>query len=189
MRDTRLFEAAAAEAGVLRHGWIGVEHLLLALGKDDGPAAQALVDVDVWLAEPGPPEGWSGATITPALQEILAFVEGLAVGREATDEDALIAVLWLRPERFGARRDEIAGRLSELGVAVPELPPPPPPPVDWGAEVRFPVELLSAVLHAVHGADRTAKIAFDHDGEREAWMRAERGFDLDAVVAPLVERH
>ena len=187
MRDSRLFEAAAAEAGALRHGWIGVEHLLLALGRGDGPAAQALDDVDLWVAEPGEESEWQGARVTPALQETLAFVEGFTVGREATAEDALIAVLWLHPARLGARRDEIAGRLSELGVAVPALPPLPPP-TEFGDEVRFPQELLPAVLHAVHLADPHAKIAFNRDGA-EAWMRAERGFDLEAVVAPLRAGH
>jgi hypothetical protein len=183
MRQTWLLEAAAREAEELRHGWVGVEHLLLALGRGGGPAAKALVDVDLWVAPPGPPE-WRGAEMTPALQETLAWVDGFTVGREATAEDALIAVLVLHPAHVGARRDEIAGRLSELDVPVPALEPLPPP-TEFGAEVRFPAALLSAVLHAVHAARPGVRLAFDRDGEI-AWLRAERGFDLDGVVAPLL---
>ncbi len=179
MRQTWLLDAAGGEAEELRHGWVGVEHLLLALGRGAGPAAQALVDVDLWLAPPGPPE-WTGAEMTPALQDTLAWVDGFTVGREATPEDALIAVLWLHPAHVGARRDEIAGRLSELDVAVPELEPLPPP-TEFGDEVRFPAARLSAVLHAVHAAHPGVKLAFDREGEA-AWLRAERGVDLAAIV-------
>ncbi|HSP73250.1 MAG TPA: Clp protease N-terminal domain-containing protein [Gaiellaceae bacterium] len=185
MRDTRLLDAAGREAETLRHGWIGVEHLLLALGKGDGPAAQALVDVDLWVAPPG--DEWSGAMMTAALQETLAFVEGFTVGREATPEDALVAVLWMHPAHVALRRDEIAARLGELGVAVPELPELPPP-TDFGEEVRFPLDQLAAVMHAVHAADPDARIAFDHDGEGEVRMRCQRGLDLEAVVAGVTAR-
>lgn len=186
MTDTGLMDAAGRQAEALRHGWIGVEHLLLVLGEGTGPAAEALVDVDLLVAPPGEGE-WSGATITPALQETLAFVEGLTAGREATPEDALVAVLWTRPERFGPRRDEIAARLSELGVPVPELPELPPP-TDWGDEVRFPVQQLAAVMHAVHEADPAAKIVFNRDEAGDAWMRCQRGFDLAAVVESVAAR-
>lgn len=186
MRDTRLLDAAGREAEALCHGWIGVEHLLLALGKSDGPAAQALADVDLWVASPGRGE-WSGAVMTATLQETLAFVEGFTVGREVTPEDALVAVLWMHPEHVGPRRDEIAARLGELGVSVPSLPGLPPPTV-WGEEVRFPLDQLAAVMHAVHAADPDARIAFDHDGEGEAWMRCQRGLDLETVVAGVAAR-
>ncbi|MGZ4352599.1 MAG: Clp protease N-terminal domain-containing protein [Gaiellaceae bacterium] len=186
MSDTGLMDAAGRQAEALRHGWIGVEHLLLALGEGDGPAAEALVDVDLLVAPPGEDE-WSGATMTPALQETLAFVEGLTVGREVTPEDALVAVLWMHPEHIWPRRDEIAARLSELGVAVPELPEPPPP-TDWGDELHFPLQQLAAVMHAVHEADPAARIMFDHDDTGDAWMRCQRGFDLEAVVEGVAAR-
>jgi hypothetical protein len=118
--------------------------------------------------------------MTPALQETLAWVDGFTVGREATSEDALIAVLWLHPAHVGSRRDELAARLSELDVAVPALEPLPPP-TEFGEEVRFPAARLSAVLHAVHVAHPDAKVAFSNDGE-SAWFRAERGVDLAAIV-------
>ena len=186
MTDTGLMDAAGRQAEELRHGWIGVEHLLLALGRGDGPAARALVDVDLWVAPPGPPD-WSGAEMTPALQETLAFVEGFTVGREATPEDALVAVLWMHPEHVALRRDEIAARLGELGVAVPELPELPPP-TDWGDEVHFPIQQLAAVMHAVHEADPAAKIMFNRDEAGDAWMRCQRGFDLAAVVESVAAR-
>ena len=187
MTDTGLMDAAGRQAEALRHGWIGVEHLLLALGKGAGPAAQVLVDVDLWVAAPGDEAEWQAARVTPALQETLAFVEGLTAGREATPEDALVAVLWTRPERFGPRRDEIAARLSELGVPVPELPELPPP-TDWGDEVHFPIQQLAAVMHAVHEADPAAKIVFNHDEAGDAWMRCQRGLDLAAVVESVAAR-
>jgi hypothetical protein len=125
--------------------------------------------------------------MTPALQETLAFVEGFTVGREATPEDALVAVLWMHPAHVWPRRAEIAARLGELGVAVPELPELPPP-TDWGDEVHFPVEQLAAVLHAVHEADADARIVFDRDDAGDAWMRCRRGFDLEAVVDRVAAR-
>jgi aromatic-L-amino-acid/L-tryptophan decarboxylase len=180
------FREANREAHELGHGWIGVEHLLLALQKGDSPAARALDGIEIRAAPPG--RSRTSRSLNPALGSVFGFVEGYATGREPTAEDALIAALWEPTFALASGdRGRAATRLRELGVEVPELPPDPEP-VDYGEEVRFPLVRLNDVLRLIHERRRGASIVFNHDGRREAWVKAERGFDLEAIVREATTR-
>jgi aromatic-L-amino-acid decarboxylase len=183
--------AAAREAEALGNGWIGPEHLLLALRHGDSLAVQALRGVESRTVPGGPRSAGSGTN--PAFDRLLGFLQGYTAGREPTPEDALVAALWAPSYALSAdAREQVAERLRGLGVEVPELPPEPEP-VDYGEKVTFPRARLNDVLTLVHRRHPGARFSFNHDGRRTAWIAAQRGIDLEPLVreatqAPLSAR-
>jgi ATP-dependent Clp protease ATP-binding subunit ClpC len=103
----RLLEMAAAEARLLNHNFVGVEHLLLGLLHDgEGMAAQALASLDI---------------STPAIRERVVIIDGTAKG-PSTGELPLTSraekVIGLaRDEAWGMGRSEVGAEHVLLAIA------------------------------------------------------------------------
>ncbi len=101
----RVFRVAADEAKKYRHGWIGTEHLLLALAQLRDDALRAVLTANglgiaairgaFETALAGSQKSESGIFITPRVQRIMGIAEGFALhdGRRAGAEDLLLAML------------------------------------------------------------------------------------------------
>jgi aromatic-L-amino-acid decarboxylase len=179
--------AAAREAERLGNGWIGVEHLLLALQRGDGPVAGALAGVEIrTVAEVSTA---AGRTVTPLLDRVFGFVEGFAAGREPTGPDALVGALWVESYALtNEERRSVADRLRASGVAVPELPAPADRP-ELGEPAAVPASRVGDVTKLLKRDDPNAYVSFqvDRDG-RTVWARTDASVDLPAVVAEALHR-
>jgi ATP-dependent Clp protease ATP-binding subunit ClpA len=143
---------AATEAAELGHGWIGPEHVLLAILRGGSAAGESLRACDVdhesyrqaFLAASGyirmrsagrPAEG--AHVVTADVQIVLARAEGMAAGQGSkvmTPEHVMLALLWARTslpaltllERLGVTREgilhELERRGASLGVPMPAHP-------------------------------------------------------------------
>jgi ATP-dependent Clp protease ATP-binding subunit ClpA len=147
-------DRADAEAEELRHGWIGAEHLVLALLRERSAAGESLracgVEHGSYRREveglpatylsARPPYWPYGKSVAFDAQQVLARAEGLAAGLGSTtveSEHILLSLLWARTslvalallERLGATRERILGELERRGV---RLGVPPPAWPSWG---------------------------------------------------------
>lgn len=190
-----MIEAARREAQELDHGWIGVEHVLLALAGGDSAAASALADVGAthaavrtWLAgmkhdpDLAPPPRWSDAAkATPRLQRI---ADGLD---DAAPERWLIAIL-AEPcslaasalEDMAGGREPVAEALRARGVDVGELPPKP----SWlphGEPIYVPGDRLMDVVR-VASEEVGVGFAFNWIRDGRGRVSAPAGVDLQAIV-------
>jgi ATP-dependent Clp protease ATP-binding subunit ClpA len=157
MAMEQLFKRAHEAATELGDGWVGAEHLLVAL-SETGLTGDALVACGVmreWLindirALPNPYESREalpevappGALrATAETNEVLARAEGLAAGLGSAQlgpEHVLLALIWGRRssaaihllEKHGATAQRVVDELSRLEVEVPSVPPPQRP--SWG---------------------------------------------------------
>jgi aromatic-L-amino-acid decarboxylase len=179
--------AAAREAEGLGNGWIGVEHLLLALRRGDDVAARALDGVEIRTVADH--SGGSGRTVTPLLDRVLGFLEGFTAGREPAREDALVAALWVESYALTAEdRASVADGLRAAGVSVPELPPSRERPA-LGEPAAVPAARVGDVARLLKRDDPHAYVSFqvDRDG-RTVWARTDAAVDLPSVVAEALHR-
>ena len=152
-------ELAYDEAEQLGHGWIGAEHLVLALLREPRVAGESLrasgLDhesyreafesaskyVGMWST--GLVAG-EGKVVSADVQEVLARAEGIAAAqgdRMVLAEHVLLSLLWARStlvalsliERIGPTRQRILGELQRRGVS---LDAPVPTLPAWGQWVR-----------------------------------------------------
>lgn len=138
---------AADHARRLEHGWIGPEHVLLALFDEPSAATEALEEVGVTrdLVEeevrahgrsepPGPAyDPPKGQSPNPAWYKLTGLARGLALAtgqRRAGPEQFLLAMLYeehaiapLLP-RGGSSQEALLNALRRRGVKVPEVDPP-----------------------------------------------------------------
>lgn len=185
---------ALAEATRLGHQWVGPEHVLLALLRDDRPCiaqdvlhglglthAEAERRFVGGLLDAEPPlrsevEKGAGATSSPAWSRLDGWIEGfaLASGREATSEDALLGLCWAFRNPLSGRvpRVDVVAALAARGVPVPSVGPP----ADWepGERVDVPSAKLAAVRRALLDAGRL--VGFNVDPQNDAaWVRIRPG--------------
>jgi hypothetical protein len=144
--DTAAYRAGD-EARRLEQGWIGPEHVLLALFAEPGPATEALEEVGVTReraeqdararsrSDPPPPpyDPAAGLSPNPAWYKLTGCAKGLALaaGRrpEPEPEHFLLALVYggeLGPLLRGVGTSEPAllEALARRGVQVPESDPP-----------------------------------------------------------------
>src|SRR6202171_2004838 len=138
MSVTAIEKAAFVQAQLLDHGWVGVEHFLLALLATPNEASDALAGVGVKyervrehlssvLYDPDLPMLTSrkGVSTNPAAQRLMGWAFGFAAASGETKprpEHWLIAMLymddrgamWLHP--FGVRAQAVIDALSGRGV-------------------------------------------------------------------------
>ena len=185
-----MIEAARREARELDHGWIGVEHVLLALAREESVASDALAAANAshaalrdWFAhmehdpDLAPPPQWSDAAKpTPRLQTMAD-----ALG-SAPPTAWLIAIL-AEPMSLaaaalekGARgREAVAEALRARGIAVGELPPLP-----WwlphGNPIYVPADRLMDVVRV---ASREVGVGFGFNTTRDGRGRVSAPLDVD----------
>lgn len=203
-----LSRLAFAEAKRLGSMAVGPEELLLAILHPDAPesiAARALRDAGIdrdALAELVRAKGSrneieGGPQLNPAGYQLMSLAEGMAAGMGApvvAPEHVLLGFLWepgwaARLEHLGCSREDLAARLAQLGVRLPQAELPPRDSRRWGASTDVPIEDLPILLrHLPYVMPRDAQLSFNHDW-RKAWIGATEGVDLAVHLPRARARH
>lgn len=155
----RIFEFASAQARELNHGWVGPDHLLLALLHPDcpGPSGEALASLglsleevrDAWIESMGDPfDPYHGEhAVPPATHHVLerATLTAVELQDEAvTGEHVLLALTddWggglvssLLAGR-GIDATTVRRRLIDVTDGMTPVAGPPPPRHDWRRDSR-----------------------------------------------------
>lgn len=209
MRISNLLAAAADQARQLDNGWLGPEHVLLALLATPNLAADALGDVGVTYDrvrelmgqrryDPDLPVLTSreGVRTNPAAHGLIGWAHGFAVAsghRAPRPEHWLIGLLYnddrgamcLHP--FGVQARAVVTALAGRGVPVPDLGPMEYRPWRGWRHVYVAEEQLPAILDLLgkkHPPGSEWRWGFNLVGEpRRARIGAEEGIDLEAIVA------
>ena len=171
---------AADQARRLEHGWIGPEHVLLALFAEPSPATEALEEVGVTRdqaeeaaramgrSDPPPPPYDPGAGLSPnsAWYRLTGCAEGLglAAGRRwPRPEHFLVAMVYgdhvLAPllRRAGTSEQALLAALARRGVPVPEADPPAYRPWRGGRHVEVTEAELQPVVGLLIDGTRRAR--------------------------------
>ena len=159
---------AADEARRLEHGWIGPEHVLLALFAEPSVAVEALEEVGVTreqveekaraMGRSDPPpsryEPGQGLSPNPAWYKLTGCAKGLALAsghRPPRPEHFLLAMIYseqmIAPllHQHGSSQQPLLEALARRGVPVPEVDPPTYRP--WRGQQR--IEVTEAELEPV----------------------------------------
>jgi Clp amino terminal domain, pathogenicity island component len=146
--ETSAAYRAGAEAQRLDHGWIGTEHVLLAVFAEPSPATEALEELGVTRdrveetaraagdIEPRPPryDPKAGLSPNPAWYKLTGCATGLALAagrRHPKPEHLLLAMVYeeLYPvpgllHEIGSSERALVDALARRGVPVPAVDPP-----------------------------------------------------------------
>jgi len=205
---------AFGEATRLGHGWIGIDHFLLAMldPGDESQAAEALrrsslshesysraYEQLLGESDPPPPayEREKGISPSPAVHRCIGRAEGIAIALESTgttSEHLLVAILWdhrsnIVLERLGVTRDEIIAHLSAQNVRVPALNLPPPAVPAFGERVFVPMDKLDYLAAAIPELlPEGTPFGLNCDSTGRAWVVAGEGIDLPGYVALALSR-
>jgi hypothetical protein len=212
MTGNALEHAAFMEARRLGHHWIGPEHGMLAILHAADPddvayrvLTEARIDADRFeqnfLATRGKHQRVGDdkegtITPTPAWYRFFGRAEGFAAAMgsvEVLPVHLLLALLWdeqdrLLSERHGVVRETLVESLLRLGVRVP-TPPLPALPAFGSSEAWQRVDLPSSALDRVmplliqrYPPGSGPRFRFNHDGHGNAWVYAQEGIDLQALL-------
>ena len=207
MRLSTIERAAMAEAERLGQSWVGPEHGLLAIlrGDADDVAHQVLEEagldtgmveerlVRMVRADPrAEPEIDPCISPNPAWYRTIGRAEGIAAGigtGEVRPVDLLFATLW-DPWHFRGeplvRREAVIAALVHRQVELPRAPLPElSRPPQFTQRVEFPLDKLERVIPLLverHPPGSGPTFGFNHDGAERAWVDAEDGIDLQAIV-------
>lgn len=159
--DLQFITRAAAEATKLSHGYMGVDHLMLALlhPPQPGLASDVLGALGVTyelvqerVKKTSRRSRKQGRSVNPAMQQLLGRSQGIAIGMGATelsDEYVLLAMLYGEDDRisFFVDPDDVLAALHSRGLAIPAVWPsvPATPTGPWGPYVYLLWEDLSTV--------------------------------------------
>ena len=199
--------AACKEAERLGHDFVGPEHGVLAVlhGDPADLARLSLEDVGITadsvegllerMIEADPravPERAPGISPNPAWYRVIGRAEGFAASVGTGDIrplDFVLALLWSRRPLLNqppSARETLLEALAERGAG---LPPTPLPALErqprFTQNVEFPRRYLApvlALLHERHPVGIGPTYGFNHDGAERAWVNAEDGIDLQAIV-------
>jgi ClpA/ClpB-like protein len=199
--------AAFKEAERLGHDFVGPEHGVLAVLRGDPTdlARLALEDVGITAdsverllrqmigADPrAVPERAPGISPNPAWYRVIGRAEGFAASVGTGDVrplDLVLALLWSRRpllDQPPTSRQALVEALAQRGAGLPPTPLPElPRQTLFTQNVEFPRRYLVRVLdllHESHPAGVGPTYAFNHDGAERAWVNAEDGFELQAIV-------
>lgn len=198
--------AAAEQARLLDHGWIGPEHFLLAVLAEPGVASETLEGFGVTYdllrerlrsrgGDRDLPRAASGGVLNPAAHGLVGWARGFAAAQGAAaprPEHWLVALLYaddraamsLHP--FGVTAPAVAEALAGRGAPVPGQPPPAYRPwrgihhVSVAEEERQPVV---QVLLERHPPGSEWRWGFNLVGQPpRCRITAEEGIDLHAIV-------
>lgn len=205
MVPTRTLESAAiGQAKRLGHGWVGWQHMLLALlsGALGDPAREALDAcgatlevVESHFVSSHPRSTPVGQAIRPNAHfcTLRGRAEGLALAAGVGDVrpvDVLVSLLWDDMmgtldvlSDLGITRSSVRDALVARGVNVPLAPLREPVTRPLSERVDVPMSEVDAVIQllAARHPPGTEVWGFNHDGER-AWFLAEERIDLQGIV-------
>jgi hypothetical protein len=192
-----------AEAGRLGHQWVGPEHVLLALLREDRPSTARDVLYEFGLDHAGaerrmlaglldaqPPlrsdaARGAGVSSTPAWSRLDGWIEGfaLASSREPTPEDALLGLCWAMQNPLSGRvpRVAVVAALAARGVPVPDGVPPAD--FEPSEHVHVPRGRLDAIRRALLHARGLVGFNVDPDNDT-AWVCIRPG---DTEARALIE--
>ena len=207
MTMSRVEGAAFKEAERLGHDFVGPEHGVLAVlhGDPTDLGRLALADVGITadsverllrqMIEADPramPERAPGISPNPAWYRVIGRAEGFTACLGTGDVrplDLVLALLWSgRPllDQPASSREALVEALARRGAG---LPPTPLPELErrprFTQNVEFPRRYLApvlALLHERHPVGVGPTYGFNHDGAERAWVNAEDGIDLQAIV-------
>lgn len=208
-------KAAFAEAKRLGHSWVGPEHGLLAILQGDPADAarraveEAGLDAErfercyverIERSDPKPkrnPER-KGTSPNPAWYGVVGRAEGFASAfgtGEVRPVDLLLALLWDNREwlpvtELGIARETVVEALVRAGVTVPAVPMPERDrPFRNPIRVDFPMSALGGVVEQLqqrHPPGSELRWGINHDEAERAWVFAEEGIDLQAIVDQVI---
>lgn len=186
------------EVGRLGHQWVGPDHVLLAVLRDDRPStardvlhelsldhAEAERRMLAGLLDALPPlrsDATRGAGVftNPAWSRLEGWIEGFALAsdREPTPEGALLGLCWAvqHPLSGCVARTAVIAALATQGVPTPRAAPPAD--FEPGEIVYVPRARLDAVRRALLDARRLVGFNVDPDNDT-AWVSI-RPDDTDA---------
>lgn len=207
MTMSRVEGAAFKEAERLGHDFVGPEHGVLAVLRGDPTdlARLSLEDVGITadgverllkrMIEADPravPERAQGISPNPAWYRVIGRAEGFAASAGTGDVrplDFVLALLWSRRpllDQPASSRETLVKSLAQRGAALPSTPLPElERQPRFTQNVEFPRRYLApvlALLHARHPVGVGPTYGFNHDGAERAWVNAEDGIDLQAIV-------
>jgi hypothetical protein len=199
------------EATQLNHGWVGPEHVVLAIlaPPAESVAARVLSDLGIthsgfserYVArlasgEPGDaPTAEHGTSTSPAWHELVGRADGLAAGlgaTAATAEHLLIAYLWdpdsgaELEQLFDVKREAVIAALRTAGVTTPSVAMRPSPRIDPKRQHRVfvPADKVTRVAGMLAGRlPRDSGLGFNFTDDDRAWIGAHSDIDLERYVA------
>ena len=199
--------AAFKESERLGHDFVGPEHGVLAVlhGDPADLARLSLEDVGITadsvegllerMIEADPravPERAPGISPNPAWYRVIGRAEGFAASVGTGDIrplDFVLALLWSRRplvDQPPSSREALVEAMAQRGASLPPTPLPELPlQPRFTQNVEFPRRYLAAVLallHERHPGGVKPAYAFNHDGAERAWVSAEDGINLQAIV-------
>lgn len=207
-QSRRVLVLAQEEARLLGHNFLGTEHILLGLlRQDDGRAAKALTALGVSLESArervehtvGPSDEQASGTppFTPRAKSVLelSLREALSLGHEHIGPEHLLLGLVREGEGVAAQvlatmsADPVRVRHQVVALieGVPAPPPPPPPSPSPSGPAAGDVEkrVLAAAMEAVSdqlGRFEEELAALKAENDRLRSLLARHGIDPDPVA-------
>ncbi len=207
-------QRAFSEASQLEHGWVGPEHILLALLAEPNVASEVLGDLGVTherlkehIAQlrPDPddplPNARSHSHMNPLAYGLMGWATGFAAAAGVSSprpEHWLIAFLyssdggavWLHP--FGVTAKDVKRALATSGMRVPEFPPPEHKPWRGGHMVYVSMKELQPIVDVLsekHPPGSEWRWGYNMVGKpQRGRIHAEEGIDLAAVIVEARKR-
>jgi ATP-dependent Clp protease ATP-binding subunit ClpA len=207
-------EGAFAQSQQLNQGWVGTEHILLALLAEPNAASEVLgglgvtherLKAHITTLKPDPddpvPKAGTVPGMTPAAYGLMGWATGFAAAAGVSSprpEHWLIAFLyasdrgtiWLNP--FGVTAKAVTDALAIRGVRVPEFPAPEHQPWRGGHMMYVSMRELQPIIDVLsekHPPGSEWKWGYNMVGKpQRGRVHAEEGIDLAAVVTQARDR-
>jgi hypothetical protein len=209
-----IMKAAFDEARQLNQGWVGPEHILLAILNEPNLASELLAALGVThdrlkehitTLRPDPdvgfPKARSDPGMNPAAYGLMGWATGFAAAARISSprsEHWLIAFLyasdrgamWLYP--FGVTATAVTDALAARGIAVPEFPAPEHKPWRGGHMTYVSMKELQPIIDLLseeHPPGSEWRWGFNTVGKpQRGRVHAEEGIDLAAVITQARKR-
>lgn len=205
---------AGDEAARLNHGWVGPEHVLLAiLARPTESVAAAVLNelgitherfserlvAEIASGDPGAaPTAENGTSTSPVWHELIGRADGLAAGlgsAAVTADHLVIAFVW-EPDSgveleqmFDVKRETIIDALQAAGVATPTVAMRPSPVANTRGQQRVFVPADRVVQIAGMLGDRLPRgsgLGFNFTDDARAWVGAYADVELERHVTEVL---